>query len=104
VHARTKNPEGTLRPNAFGTGRIRVGQHASAVVVPAEAVQADTSGSLVFVCISASEFEARRVHPGLREGDLLEVQGVRSGEEVVTQGSYVLMSELQKSRIGGGEE
>jgi cobalt-zinc-cadmium efflux system membrane fusion protein len=103
VHAETQNPDGRLRPNAFGTGRILVTQRAG-VVVPAEAVQADASGDIVFVCVSDTVFEARRVNPGLRQSNVVEVDGVRAGERVVTHGSYILKSELQKDRIAGGED
>jgi cobalt-zinc-cadmium efflux system membrane fusion protein len=95
---------GLLRPNAFGTGRIRVGERPGAVLVPAEAVQADGSANLVFVKVSDTGFEARKVKPGLRQGDEVEVSDVRPGEEVVTAESFVLKSELQKGRIGGGDE
>ena len=53
---------------------------------------------------SDTVFEARKVQAGLRQGNLVEVQGVRPGEEVVTRGSFVLKSELQKDRIAGGED
>jgi cobalt-zinc-cadmium efflux system membrane fusion protein len=104
VHAETPNPDGRLRPNAFGTGRILVGEHPGALVVPGEAVQDDRGGSLVFVRVSDRVFEARHVEPGLRQGNLVEVKGVRPGEEVVTRGSFVLKSELQKDRIAMGDE
>ena len=51
----------------------------------------------------ATAFEARPVRPGLRQGDLVEVSGLREGEEVVTAGAHLLKSELQKERIAGGE-
>jgi cobalt-zinc-cadmium efflux system membrane fusion protein len=104
VHAELSNPDGRLRPNAFGTGRILVGEHPHAVVVPAEAVQADGANHLVFVRLSETSFEARPVHPGLRQGDLVEVSELRPGEKVVTTGSFVLKSELRKDRITGGDE
>jgi cobalt-zinc-cadmium efflux system membrane fusion protein len=104
VHAEVANPDGRLRPNAFGTGRILLRERPRAVVVPAEAVQADGSTSLVFVSVSETVFEARPVQPGLREGNLVEVGGVREGEQVVTTGSFALKSELLRERITGGDE
>jgi membrane fusion protein, heavy metal efflux system len=105
VHAEVPNEDRRLRPNTFGTGRIVVADRAGAVVVPAEAVQSiGKSGSLVFVRVSPTVFEARHVRLGLREGDLVEVGAVRAGEEVVTTGGHMLASELQKDRIGGGDE
>jgi cobalt-zinc-cadmium efflux system membrane fusion protein len=104
VHAEVDNPDGRLRPNAFGTGRIILRERPDAVVVPSEAVQTDGSTSLVFVRVSDTGFEARPVEPGLREGDLVEVSGVRPGEEVVTTGSFALKSELLRERITGGDD
>jgi cobalt-zinc-cadmium efflux system membrane fusion protein len=104
VHAEVANPDGRLRPNAFGTGRIQVGERPSAVVVPAEALQTEGTAHLVFVQLSATVFEARPVQPGLRQGSLVEVSGVRPGEQVVTTGSFALKSELQKDRIAGGDD
>ena len=104
VHAECDNPDGRLRPNAFGTGRILLRERPGAVVVPSEAIQADGSTSLVFVRVSATNFEARPVEPGLREGDLVEVSGVQPGEEVVTAGSFALKSELLRDRITGGDD
>jgi cobalt-zinc-cadmium efflux system membrane fusion protein len=103
VHAEIPNPERRLRPNSFGTGRIRVGERTHAVVVPLDAVQTDGGNSLVFVRVSETTFAARPVRPGLRQGDVVEVSGVQAGEEVVTTGSFVLRSELQKERIAGGD-
>ncbi len=103
VHAEVSNENGRLRPNTFGTGQIAVAERPRALVVPAEAVQSDGQASLVFVRLSATSFEARPVQPGLRQGDLLEISGVREGEQVVTTGSFLLKSELQKDRIAGEE-
>jgi cobalt-zinc-cadmium efflux system membrane fusion protein len=103
VHAEVANLDGRLRPNAFGTGHIILRQRPGAVVIPNEAVQADGSTSLVFVRVSDTAFEARPVETGLHEGNLVEVRGVRPGEEVVTTGSFALKSELLRERITGGD-
>ena len=103
VHAEVPNEDRRLRPNTFGTGQIVVSRRPRGAVVPGEAVQSDGHGSLVFVWVSPTAFEARTVRPGLRQGNLVEVSGLREGEEVVTTGSYLLKSELQKDRIAGDD-
>jgi cobalt-zinc-cadmium efflux system membrane fusion protein len=104
VHAEVANLDGRLRPNAFGTGHIILRERPGAVVIPNEAIQPDGSTSLIFVRVSDTAFEVRPVETGLHEGNLVEVRGVRPGEEVVTTGSFALKSELLKDRITGGDE
>jgi cobalt-zinc-cadmium efflux system membrane fusion protein len=103
VHAEVPNEDRRLRPNTFGSGQIIVAERPAATVVPVDAVQSDGPGSLVFVRVLATSFEARSVQPGLRQGKFVEVSGVRTGEEVVTRGSFLLKSELQKDRLAGDE-
>jgi cobalt-zinc-cadmium efflux system membrane fusion protein len=99
VHAEVTNESGRLRPNAYGTSRIAVAERPNALVVPANAVQSAGDIRVVFVRTSEASFEVRPVKPGLQEQNLVEVEGVKEGEQVVTLGSYLLKSELQKDRI-----
>ena len=53
--------------------------------------------------MGAEAFETRRVQTGVREGGLTEVtRGLKVGEEVVTQGSFLLKTETLKESIGAG--
>jgi cobalt-zinc-cadmium efflux system membrane fusion protein len=98
-----ENPDGALRANMFGQARILVGGTRTAVMVPALAVQRARSVHLVFVRRADDEFEARHVEIGAREGDRLELtKGIRPGEEVVTQGSFLLKTETLRESIGAG--
>ena len=72
-------------------------------MVPALAVQRARSVHLVFVRRADDEFEARHVEIGAREGDRIELtKGIRPGEEVVTQGSFLLKTETLRESIGAG--
>ncbi len=96
------NPDGALRANMFGQARILAAARVG-VMVPREAVQRAKSVQLVFVKNGADQFEARRVEVGPGEGDLIEIRkGVRPGEEVATQGSFLLKTETLKESIGAG--
>ena len=96
------NPDGALRANMFGQARILAAARTT-VMVPREAVQRAKSAQLVFVKLGADQFEARRVEVGPGEGDLVEIRkGVRPGEEVATQGSFLLKTETLKESIGAG--
>lgn len=97
------NPEGALRANMFGRARIALGGAADSVLVPRIAVQRVDGVDLVFVKLGETEYEARRVKTGIREGDTVEItQGVKSGEAVVTDGSFFLKTETLKGSIGAG--
>ncbi|WP_433933208.1 efflux RND transporter periplasmic adaptor subunit [Sorangium cellulosum] len=96
------NPDGALRANMFGRARILAPARA-AVMVPRSAVQRAKTVKLVFVRLAEDQFEARRVEIGATEGDLVEVvKGVRPGEEVATEGSFLLKTETLKESIGAG--
>jgi cobalt-zinc-cadmium efflux system membrane fusion protein len=101
VHAEVEKSNG-LRPNGFGTAQILVQKKEQARVIPSAAVQTDGRNSLVFVRLAPARFQVRPVRPGLRTDNLIEIlDGLQPGEEVVTDGSFELKSELLKERILG---
>lgn len=97
------NPDGALRANMAGTARIAVGGGRDVLVVPVSAVQRAKGVDLVFVRLADDEFETRRVTVVRRRGDLVHLaKGVAAGEEVVTDGSFLLKTEVLKDSIGAG--
>lgn len=97
------NADGALRANAFGRGRIAVTDPSAAVLVPRAAVQRARDVNLVFVRVAEDVFEGRRVIVGPAHGDLLSVVGrVEAGDDVVTDGSFLLKTETLKESIGAG--
>jgi cobalt-zinc-cadmium efflux system membrane fusion protein len=55
---------------------------------------------MVFVVRAPTEFEVRTVRLGSEYGDVVAViDGVRSGESVVTKGSFTLKSEMERHKI-----
>ena len=59
--------------------------------------------ALAFVRLKEDEYETRRVEVGASEGDLIEIKkGLRAGDEVVTQGSFLLKTETLRGAIGAG--
>jgi cobalt-zinc-cadmium efflux system membrane fusion protein len=98
-----ENPDSALRAGMFGQARISAGGARVSVMVPRAAVQRAKSVELVFVRIAEDQFETRRVETGAVEGDLVELtKGVRPGEDVATQGSFLLKTETLKESIGAG--
>jgi multidrug efflux pump subunit AcrA (membrane-fusion protein) len=58
---------------------------------------------VVFVRLTDDIFQTRKVKLGARSGGFAEILvGVLPGEVVASAGSFVLKSELLKSRLGAG--
>jgi len=94
--------DGRLRPQMFARGRIVVGTHSRATVVPKDAVifrrgdgattHADAgSEAVVFVIGPGDKAAERRVTVGYSDPTYVEIlSGVRPGERVVTAGNNAL--------------
>lgn len=97
------NPEGALRANMFARARISVSGAAKSVVVPRAAVQRAKSVHVVFVRMGEDVFEARRVQLGPGDAEMIEVSGrIAPGDDVATEGSFLLKTETLKDSIGAG--
>ena len=93
------NPTGRLKPEMFVTIRVLSEPASDVLVVPEAAVQHDRNRSFVFVQQETGVFEARTISLGNRNGTFAEVlEGVREGEAVVTEGAFILKSELLKPK------
>lgn len=102
ARASLPNPEGLLRANLFGQVRIATPDTA-VVAVPAAALQRAKGRDLVFVRLEEGLYEARRVEVAARQGDTVVLRrGVAPGEDVVTEGSFLLKTETLKDSIGAG--
>ena len=73
------------------------------MAVPRAAVQLANGAELVFVRLSDTLYETRRVETGARSQGWVEIRrGVEPGEDVVTVGSFLLKTETLKGSIGAG--
>jgi RND family efflux transporter MFP subunit len=61
-----------------------------APVIPASALVDDAGRPIVFVQIEGESFERRPVTVGAREGEFVQVSGVKPGEHVVTKGAHLV--------------
>jgi membrane fusion protein, heavy metal efflux system len=110
VRAELPNPDGRLRANTFGSGRVVLRTEARALVVPTEAVHWEGSCHVVFVWDknfskkgAPKVFHVRTVVPGVRNGPSTEIiAGLLRDEMVATRNSGVLRSELLKNNLGEG--
>lgn len=97
VRLTVDNPAGRLKPEMFATIRIASEADQDVLVIPEMAVQQDRERSFVFVQQEPGVFEARTIQVGNTNGAFAEVlDGLREGEVVVTQGAFILKSELLK--------
>jgi cobalt-zinc-cadmium efflux system membrane fusion protein len=88
----------------FATALV-LGPERRAVMVPRAAVQKARGVSMVFVKLAEDLYEARHVTllPDAGEGELVGIAtGLKAGEEVVTDGSFLLKTETLKESIGAG--
>jgi cobalt-zinc-cadmium efflux system membrane fusion protein len=104
VRATVKNPSESLRPGMFVTARVDVPRpQAEAhpmVAVPESALQTLETRTVVFVETSRGVFVRRPVETGHTfEGFTEILAGVKAGEEIVTEGSFVLKSEFAKAML-----
>lgn len=103
VRAVVDNAGASLRAHTFGSGRIVVREAPTATAVPTEAIHWDGCCHVVFVRLTDSVFQTRKVVLGAHDAHFTEVlAGVLPGEVVAAEGSHVLKSELLKSKLGAG--
>ena len=89
VRASLSTPSRSLRIGQAVFGRISVGVHSRAVVVPSEALVPDGEGFKVFTVDSSGMAHEQKVKVGSRtEGRAEIIDGLKGGETVVTYGAY----------------
>ena len=103
ARVRLGNADGALRANMYGRAQIAVGGNDGVVKVPRAAVQRANGVDVVFVRLSDTRYETRRVTTGARGDSWVEItRGIAAGEDVVTVGSFLLKTETLKGSIGAG--
>jgi cobalt-zinc-cadmium efflux system membrane fusion protein len=94
------NPDKLLKPEMFALVRVYAAPTADVLTVPLTAVQNGPTGKMVFVQQAPNVFEVRTVKLGEEQGEVVTVlDGLREGEQVVTKGSFVLKSEVERHKI-----
>ena len=98
------NPGRALSAGLFGDAMVFVADAQDAVDVPRESIQRFDDDPYVFVQLEEDLFSLRRVATVDRpSADMVAViDGLRADEPVVATGSFTVMSEFLKSRLGAG--
>ena len=95
------NTSGDLKPEMFCECLFRGEISKKMLAIPSSALQNIEGENIVFVAQGSNSFEKRLVKTGPELSSYVEIlEGLKVGEEVVTEGSFVLKSELLKGEMG----
>jgi cobalt-zinc-cadmium efflux system membrane fusion protein len=101
------NPDGALRPGMTATARVLGLPIAGAppvVSVPRGALQTIDGQPFVFVDLGSGKFQLRAVERGADLENGVEIkQGLNGDESIVTEGSFVLKSEVLRAQMGSND-
>ncbi|MBI3637776.1 MAG: efflux RND transporter periplasmic adaptor subunit [Candidatus Rokubacteria bacterium] len=102
VRVEAPNPNAILRLGMFVTVTLAGETGALVAVVPKDAVQSVAGRTVVYVVADGEpRFTERVVKLGASVGDRVQVlDGVKAGERVVTEGSFMLRAEASRTRSG----
>lgn len=104
VRVELDNRERLLKPGSFAHVFLKTVIKQDGVAVPPSAVQRQKAEFIVFVASGDGVYKRREVKIGARSKDAVElVDGIETGEVVVTDGSFVLKSELEKSAFADND-
>jgi membrane fusion protein, heavy metal efflux system len=97
VRVSVPNPRSRLKPEMFASIVLGVGASGPALTVPASAVFTEDGHSWVYVSTKAGHFTRRSIEVDQDEGaDRRVLNGLRSGDRVVTGGALLLREEEVK--------
>ncbi len=103
ARATASNHDLKLKAGMFGTARIAFGRQATTFLVPRDAVQEFERKSFLFVKVDDDLYALRRVVLGNKQGsEVTVIAGIQQGDQIVVAGSFIVMSEFLKSRLGAG--
>jgi cobalt-zinc-cadmium efflux system membrane fusion protein len=97
------NPDGRLLAGMFAEVKVFLPGEEQALALPRSAVLEDGGRSFVFIHHHGDYYVRRPVEAGRSWGDRVEVlRGLEGGETVVADGSFLLKSDVLRSKMGAG--
>jgi Cu(I)/Ag(I) efflux system membrane fusion protein len=100
VHVHVPNPAMRLRPGMYISAKFVSPGERETLVVPRSAVLDTGTRKLVYIAKGDGIFEAREIQAGAPSEELYPVvSGLKAGEEVVTNGNFLIDSQ---TRLTGG--
>ncbi len=101
VRIAVDNTDGRLKPGMFADVEITTTMLDNVLLISDTALQTDSENQIVFVALEGNRFEKRIVKLGLEQSGRVQIlEGVKAGEKVVTDGSFILKSEMLKGQLG----
>jgi cobalt-zinc-cadmium efflux system membrane fusion protein len=96
------NRSNLLRPEMLASAEISTGTRKPTILVASDAVQQINSQDAVFVRTGADRFAVRAVRIGeTMNGKTPVFEGLKSGEQIVVRGSFILKSQLLRASMEG---
>lgn len=97
------NRDRRLRPGMFCQGRILIDTDEEVLAVPRTALLSDEGVDFVFVHMQGDYFLRVNVTKGREFAEWVEiVKGLAPGQTVVAEGSFILKSDVLRSKMGAG--
>lgn len=97
------NSEGLLRPGMFVAVRLLLPAPGETLAVPKVAVLADEGRTFVFTHKEGDFWVRRPVTLGARFDSMVEVlAGLTEGQRIITDGSFLLKSDVLRGKMGAG--
>jgi cobalt-zinc-cadmium efflux system membrane fusion protein len=97
------NDDGKIKSGMFGKAEIETGQATKTFRIPKDAIQRLDGKPYLFVKEDADLFALRRIVVRNVTGSEIDVlTGINETDQIVIQGSFIVMSEFLKSRLGAG--
>jgi multidrug efflux pump subunit AcrA (membrane-fusion protein) len=101
VRIAVDNADGRLKPGMFADVEITTTMLENVLLIPDSTLQTDGDDQIVFVALDGNKFEKRVVKLGEeQQGKVQVLEGLKAGEKVVTDGSFILKSEMLKGELG----
>lgn len=101
VRIAVDNADGRLKPGMFADVEIVTTILANVLLIPDGALQTEGADQIVFVALDGNTFERRVVKLGWEQTGRVQIlSGVQAGENIVTDGSFILKSEMLKGQLG----
>ena len=97
-----RNRKKALKPGMYVDVAVELGSTKGDIVIPKTALQKHDGNTVVFVQ-KQTGFQAHPVTLGEEDSDnIIVLDGIESGETIVTYGSFTLKAELEKDAMGDG--